>query len=105
MLTRLHPRYPLFRELLEGLRHFPELDHFGFQLVPSSQSAAASPSHWVVHPASELKQVRTLTFLSQGLLSSGVPPSPFHRLLNLHHNRTRYVLTYDRFQCQKWSMC
>ena len=70
-LTRLHPRDPSFRDLLEGLLHFPQLDYFVLELMPSSQSAAASPGHWVGHPASKLKQVRTLTFLSQGLLSSG----------------------------------
>jgi hypothetical protein len=70
-LTQLHPCDPSFRDLLVGLQNFPKLDNFGLRLVPSSQSAAASPGHWVIHPASELKQVCTLTFLSQGLLSSG----------------------------------
>jgi hypothetical protein len=108
--SRLHPRDPSFCDLLEGLRYFPKLNHFGLRLVPSSQSAApqASPGNWVGHPASELEQVRTLTFLSQGLLSFGdiVGPPLFSHLLNslTSHDRTRYVLTYDRFRCQKESM-
>src|ERR1700761_362745 len=71
--SQLRPHDPSFHDLLKGLRRFPNLDHLGLRLVRKSQSAQpqASPGNWDGHPASELKQVRTLTFSSQGLLSLG----------------------------------
>jgi hypothetical protein len=73
-LSRLHPHDPLFRDLLKALRHFRKLDYLGLRLVPSVPPAIpqANPGdHWDGHPASELTQVRTLSFRSQGLLSLG----------------------------------
>ncbi|KAH9012570.1 hypothetical protein EDB85DRAFT_2158868 [Lactarius pseudohatsudake] len=74
-VDQLRPHDHLFLHLVEALRRFQKLDHLGLRFVPSSSSAIpqASPEvdSWDGHPARELRQVRTLTFRSQGLLSLG----------------------------------
>lgn len=72
----LHPNDPLFRSLVETLRHFRKLDHLGLRLLPRSPSAippASTGDHnWDEHPTCELREVRTLSFFrSQGLFSPG----------------------------------
>ena len=78
-LSRLHFHDPLFLQLLEALRRFQKLDHLGLQLMPSSLSAIpqASPGNWDGYPACELRQVCTLSFRSQGLLSPGDIVCPY----------------------------
>jgi hypothetical protein len=108
-LSRLHPYDPLFHQLLEALRHFQNLDRLGLLLVPSplDDIPHARPGDWDGHPACELRQVRSLSFRNRGLLSPGDIVSP-HMLsfafLPYSHDRTRYVPTYDHFQCPKKSM-
>jgi hypothetical protein len=83
-MSRPHPNDPLFRRLVETLRHFPKLDHLGLRLLPSSPSVIpqASPGdhNWDGHPACKLGQVRTLSFFrSQGMFTLGDIVRP-HRL-------------------------
>ncbi|KAI9437479.1 hypothetical protein H4582DRAFT_2057848 [Lactarius indigo] len=67
--------YELHAELVETLRHFRKLDHFGLRLVPSSPTipqASLGDYNWDGHPACELRQVRRLSFhWDRDLLSPG----------------------------------
>ncbi|KAI9439158.1 hypothetical protein H4582DRAFT_2075813 [Lactarius indigo] len=71
----LHLHDPLFLQLVETLRHFRKLDHFGLRLVPSSPTipqASLGDYNWDGHPACELRQVRRLSFhWDRDLLSPG----------------------------------
>ena len=75
-LGRLHPHDPSFHDLLKALRYFQKLTNLGLHLVPTSSISTvpqleAGSGNWDGHPASELMQVRTLTFSSLGSLSLG----------------------------------